>query len=146
MLASLVFVVPDAGTSVVVGKHRILAVLVSYGPRPFPRASVTTALSEAVAFVGRSSFGRLSLQTTTTPWLDGGAVEPSCGASSEGMFAPLRAVAAGSGFSTSAYDEVLYIVAGPDCGFHGIEFGNEVMIVREPDARLIVHELGHTFG
>ena len=37
-------------------------------------------------------------------------------------------------------------VAGPDCGFHGIEFGNEVMIVREPDARLIVHELGHTFG
>jgi hypothetical protein len=146
MLASLVFVVPDAGTSVVVGKQRVLTVLVSYGPRPFTRANVTAALSEAVAFVGRSSFGRVSLQTTTTPWLDGGAAEPSCAASSERMFAPLRAVAANAGFQTSTYERVFYVVAGPDCGFHGIEFGNEVLIVREPDARLIVHELGHTFG
>jgi hypothetical protein len=146
IIASSVFFVPDAGTSVVVGKERVLTVLVSYGPRPFTRASVTAALSEAVAFVGRSSFNRVSLQTTTTPWLDGGAVEPSCGASSERMFAPLRAVAAGSGYQTSTYDRVFYVVAGPDCGFHGIEFGNEVLIVREQDSRLLVHELGHTFG
>ena len=146
MLASLGFLVPDAGTTTVVGKQRLLTVLVSYGPRPFTRASVTEALNEAVAFVSRSSFGRVSLQTTTTPWLGGGEVEPSCGASADRMFAPLRTVAAGAGYQTSGYDRVFYVVAGPDCGFHGIEFGNEVMIVREPDARLIVHELGHTFG
>jgi hypothetical protein len=123
-----------------------LTVLVSYGPRPFTRASVTTSVNEAVAFVSRSSFGRLTLQPTTTPWLDGGTVEPSCGDSSDAMFAPLRAVADAAGYQTRNYSRVIYVVAGPNCGFHGIEFGNEVMIVRDPDARLLVHELGHTFG
>jgi hypothetical protein len=146
MLASLVLLVPDAGTSAVLGKQRLLTVLVSYGPRPFTRASVTTSVNEAIAFVSRSSFGRVTLQPTTTPWLDGGAVEPSCGATSDAMFAPLRAVAAAAGYQTRNYNRVIYVVAGPDCGFHGIEFGNEVLIVREPNARLIVHELGHTFG
>jgi len=145
-LASLAFVVPSAGGEVVVGKQRLLAVLVSFGPRPFARSSVTAALTDAKTFLGRSSFGRLSLQSTTTPWLDGGAVEPSCNGSPDRMFSPLRAVAAGAGYQTANYDRIFYIVAGPDCGYHGIEFGNEVMIVREPDARLIVHELGHTFG
>jgi hypothetical protein len=146
MLASLVFLVPDAGTSPVLGKERLLTVLVSYGPRPFTRASVTTSVNEAIAFVSRSSFGRLTFQPTTTPWLDGGSVEPSCGATSDAMFAPLRTVAAAAGYQTRNYNRVIYVVAGPNCGFHGIEFGNEVLIVREPDARLIVHELGHTFG
>ena len=146
MLASLVLVVPYAGTSVVLGKQRLLTVLVSYGPRPFTRSDVTTAVNEAAAFISRSSFGRLTLQPTTTTWLEGGATEPSCGDSSDRMFAPLRAVAAAVGYQTRNYDRVIYVVAGPDCGFHGIEFGNEVLIVRQPDARLIVHELGHTFG
>jgi hypothetical protein len=82
IVASLVLYVSDAGTAVVVGKHRVLAVLVSYGPRPFARASVAAALTEASTFLTRSSFGRLWLQTATTPWLEGGDVEPSCGASS----------------------------------------------------------------
>ena len=56
MLASLVLLVPDAGTSAVLGKQRLLTVLVSYGPRPFTRASVTTSVKEAVAFVSRSAF------------------------------------------------------------------------------------------
>ncbi len=146
ILASMVFVVPDAGSEVVVGKQRVLAVLVSFGPRPFARANVTNAFKDADAFLQHSSFGRMSLQSTTTPWLDGGIVEPSCGASPDRMFGPLRAVAAAAGFDTSAFDRVFYVVAGPNCGFHGIEFGNEVLIVREPDAHLIVHELGHTFG
>jgi hypothetical protein len=146
ILASMVFVVPDAAGEVVVGKQRVLAVLISYGPRPFARSAVTDALKDANAFLERSSFGRLTLQPTTTPWLAGGAAEPSCGASADRMFAPLRAVAASAGFQTSSYDRVLYVVAGPNCGFHGIEYGNEVLLVRQPDARLIVHELGHTFG
>ena len=146
MLASLVLVVPDAGTSVVLGKQRLLTVLVTYGPQPFTRASVTTAVNEAAAFISRSSFGRLTLQPTTTPWLEGGGIEPSCSDSSDRMFAPLRAVAAAGGFQTRSYDRVIYVVAGPNCGFHGIEFGNEVLVVQQPDARLLVHELGHTFG
>jgi hypothetical protein len=146
ILASLVFVVPDAAGEVVVGKQRVLAVLVTYGARPFARSAVTDALKDANAFLERSSFGRLTLQTTATPWLEGQGAQPSCGDSSERMFGPLRSIAAQAGYRTSAYDRVLYVVAGPACGFHGIEYGNEVLIVRQPDARLIVHELGHTFG
>jgi hypothetical protein len=146
IFASLAFVVPEAGTGAVLGKQRLLIVLVSYGPRPFTRANVTATVGEAVAFISRSSFGRVTLQPTTTQWLDGGTTEPSCSASSERMFAPLRAVAAAAGYQTANYERVVYVVAGPDCGFHGIEFGNEVLVVRQPDARLIVHELGHTFG
>ena len=146
ILASLGFFVPDAGTGAVLGKQRLLIVLVSYGPPPFTRANVTTTVGEAVAFISRSSFGRVTFQPTTTPWLEGGTTEPSCGASSERMFAPLRAVTAAAGYQTGNYDRVIYVVAGPNCGFHGIEFGNEVLVVRQPDARLIVHELGHTFG
>jgi hypothetical protein len=144
ILASSVLAAPAAGA--VVGKQRVLAVLVSFGPRPFPRTTVTAALTEAGTFLERSSFGRLTLQPTATPWLEGGTVPPSCGAPPDRMFGPLRAVAASAGYETTSYDRIFYLVAGPDCGFHGIEFGNEVLIVREPDARLLVHELGHTFG
>lgn len=146
ILASLVFVVPDAAGEAVVGKQKVLAVLVNYGPRPFARTAVTQALKDADAFLERSSFGRISLQTTTTPWLAGGDRAPSCADSGDRMFAPLRTIAAAAGFDTTTFDRVLYVVAGPNCGFHGIEYGNEVLLVREPDAHLIVHELGHTFG
>jgi Peptidase M66 len=143
--ASLVVAVPD-GAAAVVGKQKVLAALVSYGPRPYARPEVTTAFQQADSFFRRSSFGRLSLQTTVTPWLGGGLAEPSCGASADRMFAPLRAVATAAGFPPGSYDRIIYVVAGPDCGFHGIEGGNEVMVVTQPDAHLLVHELGHTFG
>jgi hypothetical protein len=143
--ASLFVAVPD-GAAAVVGKQRVLAALVSYGPRPYARADVTAAFQQADAFFRRSSFGRLSLSTTVTPWLNGGLAEPSCGASAERMFAPLRSVSTSAGFAPADYDRIIYLVAGPDCGFHGIEGGNEVMIVTQPDAHLLVHELGHTFG
>jgi len=146
ILASLVFLVPAAAGDTVVGRQRVLAVLVSYGARPFARTAVTDALKDANAFLERSSFGRLTLQSTTTPWLTGHEPAPSCAASPDGMFGPLRAIAAAAGYNTTTYDRVLYVVAGPNCGFHGIEYGTEVLLVRQPDARLIVHELGHTFG
>jgi hypothetical protein len=130
-----------------IGKQRVLAVLVTFdGSRPATRAQVTDVFEQAAAFFRRSSFGRISLVATVTPWLEGGAFPPSCDAPGERMFGPLRAVASAGGYRTTDYDRVIYIVRGPDCGFHGIEFGQEVLIVHEPDARLIVHELGHTYG
>ena len=136
-----------AAAEAAVGQHRVLAVLVTFdGTRPGTRAEVSQAFEQAAAFFRRSSFGRISLVTTVTPWLTGGAFPPACDAAAERMFGPLRAIAAVGGYRTSDYDRVIYIVSGPDCGFHGIESGPEVLIVHEPDARLIVHELGHTFG
>jgi hypothetical protein len=144
----LALVLPrGAAAETALGKQRVLAVLITFdGTRLAPRADVTDAFAQAGAFFSRSSFGRMTLVTTVTPWLGGGLIEPSCDAAPDQMFTPLRALAATGGYRTTAYDRVMYIVEGPDCGFHGIEFGPEVLIVHEPDARLIVHELGHTFG
>jgi Gametolysin peptidase M11 len=148
VLASLAFVVPGSTAAAVaksVGKDRVLAVLVSYGAQPYPRSAVFAAMTEAGAFFERSSFGKLSIVPRVTPWLDGGAIRPDCGGSDQ-SFAPLRAVAAAAGYDTTTFDSVIYVVDGVRCGFHGIEHGTDVMLVTEPDARLIVHELGHTFG
>src|SRR5829696_118912 len=32
------------------------------------------------------------------------------------------------------------------CGFHGVTWGQQVMLAREPSVELLLHELGHTFG
>jgi hypothetical protein len=144
ILASLTFAVPDSHAAAV-GKDRVLVLLVSYGPQPYARAVVSEAMAQADAFFRRSSFGKLSLVPTVSQWLDGGTTRPDC-SGSDRTFAPLRAIATAGGYNPSAYDSVLYVVDGLRCGYHGIEHGTDVLIVSEPDARLVVHELGHTFG
>jgi hypothetical protein len=144
IFASLAFLVPSSSAAAV-GKDRVLAVLVSYGAQPYARTVVSNAMTEADAFFRRSSYGKLSLAPTVTPWLDGGVARPDCGGSDR-SFTPLRAVAGAAGYDPAKYDSVIYVVDGVRCGFHGIEHGTDVMLVTEPDARLIVHELGHTLG
>src|SRR5207249_3434698 len=46
----------------------------------------------------------------------------------------------------SRYDDVIYTIADSHCGFHGVTWGHEVMLTRQPDLQLLVHELGHAFG
>jgi hypothetical protein len=94
----------------------------------------------------RASYGRVSLQTTVTPWFDGGFPVPDCAASTDRMLAPLRALATSKGYDVANYDRVIYVVDEARCGFQGMALGREVLIAREPDPHLIVHELGHTFG
>lgn len=130
----------------VLGRQRTLVVLVAFGVPPYSRAVVTETMSSANTFLQRASYGRVSLQTTVTPWLDGGFPVPDCAASTEGMVAPLRTLAAAEGFDVANYDRVVYVVDEARCGFQGMALGHEVLIAREPDAQLIVHELGHTFG
>jgi hypothetical protein len=144
ILASAAFAVPDA-TGAAIGKDRVLVVLISYGPQPYSRAVASEAMTEANAFFRRSSFGKLTLVPTVSNWLDGGLSRPDCGGSDR-TFAPLRAIATAAGYNLASYDTVVYVVDGIRCGYHGIEHGPDVLLVSEPDARLIVHELGHTFG
>lgn len=144
IIASLVFAAPGSPATAV-GRDRVLAVLIAYGPQPYGRGTVTQALAEAGAFLRRSSFGKLVLAPTVTPWLEGGVARPDCGGSDR-TFVPLRSLAAAAGYDVASYDSVLYIVGGVRCGFYGIEHGSDVLLVTQPDARLVVHELGHTFG
>lgn len=141
--AALLAPVSDAA---VLGRQRTLVVLVAFGAPPYSRAVVNETMSSASAFLQRASYGRVSLQSTVTPWFDGGFPVPDCAASTERMLAPLRTLAASNGFDVANYDRVIYVVDEAHCGFQGMALGREVLIAREPDARLIVHELGHTFG
>jgi hypothetical protein len=140
---------PEAA-GVVTGKQRVLTVLAAYGPRSFPRDQMTEALAQAGAFLKRSSYGRMSLDTTLTPWLDAGFSAPNCATGRtilpEPLLSPVRAAARQAGYNLGAYDRVIYSVSGSDCIFQGAASGDEVILTRDPDMRTIVHELGHTWG
>ena len=140
---------PEAA-GVVTGKQRILTVLAAYGRRSFARDEMTTTLAQAAAFLKKSSYGRMSLDTTVTPWLDTGFSAPTCATIRtilpEPLLVPVRAAARRAGYNLGAYDRVIYSVAGTDCIFQGAAAGSEVLLTRSPDMRTIVHELGHTWG
>jgi hypothetical protein len=146
IIASLTFLAPGA-SAVTLGKQRVLTVLVAFGPQPYSRAVVSEAISGADAFLRRSSYGKVSLQPTITPWLSSEALaEPDCGLSTERVLAPLRALANAAGFRTAEFDHTIYVVDGVRCGFQGIAAGSDILLTRQPDPLIIVHELGHTFG
>jgi len=129
------------------GQQRVLAILASYGARPYSSADVTSVLNQANVFFRRSSFGQMSLQTTVTPWLAAGTRSPGCsGGGTDGLFGSLHTVASRADLHPGAYDEVLYFVGGDRCGFLGVQNGTEAVLVGPISAHLVVHELGHTFG
>ena len=141
---------PDAAAATI-GKQRILTVLVSYGgARPFARDEMAQALRSADAYVRRSSFGRLQLDSNVTAWLDGGPFAPSCFAIRsilpDQLISAARAVARGAGYNPADYDRVVYDVAGSSCYFQGAAAGSEVLLTGRADLDVIVHELGHTWG
>jgi hypothetical protein len=149
MIALLGVAAPPAPAAVT-GKQRVLVVLAAYGPRTFPRDEMTQALAQAGAFLRKSSYGRMSMETTVTPWLDAGFSAPTCATARtilpESLLAPVRTAARKAGYNPDAYNRVLYSVAGTDCIFQGAAADNEVVLTREPQVPTIVHELGHTWG
>jgi hypothetical protein len=149
-IVALAGVAAPEAPAVVAGKQRVLAVLAAYGPRSFPRDEMSQAMAQAEAFLRKSSYGRMSIETTITPWLDAGFSAPSCAAARtilpENLLAPVRAAAHKAGYNLAAYDSVIYSVAGTDCIFQGAADGDEVLLTRAPEMPTIVHELGHTWG
>ena len=85
-----------------------------------------------------------------TPWLSAFTANPGCGGTTnrslEGVVAPAKVAAGRAGFDPAHYDDVIYAIADSHCGFHGATWGNEVMLTRQPNLQLVVHELGHAFG
>ena len=149
MMALSGFAAPPAPAAVI-GKQRVLIVLAAYGPRTFQRDEMTQALAQASAFLRKSSYGRMSLETTVTPWLDAGFSAPTCATARtilpESLLVPVRAAARKAGYNLDGYSRVIYSVAGTDCVFQGAAADTEVLLTREPQVTTIVHELGHTWG
>jgi hypothetical protein len=147
LLATLVVQSADA---VVKGDERVLVVLATSGPKPYTVAEVEQTAAEARTFFSTASFGQVQLHVDVTPWLAAFNGNPGCGGgtnrSLENVVAPARIAADQAGFDASGYDDVIYTIADSHCGFHGVTWGNEVMLTRQPNLQLVVHELGHAFG
>ena len=129
---------------------RVLIALGSASDQPYSVEDVERAAQAASAFIRASSWGIERVVFDVTPWLDAFLTYPGCGGLSDGsldaLVAPLRAAVAGAGFPASAYTRVMYTIADGHCGFFGITWGKQVLLVDEPTPSLLVHELGHTFG
>ena len=147
LLATLI--VQSAG-AVVKGDERVLVVLATSGPKPYTVADVEQTVSQARTFFSAASFGQVQLRVDVTPWLAAFNGNPGCGGgtnrSLENVVAPARAAAGQAGFDATRYDDVIYTIADSHCGFHGVTWGHEVMLTRQPNLQLLVHELGHAFG
>ena len=147
LLATLI--VQSAG-AVVKGDERVLVVLATSGPKPYTVADVEQTAAQARNFFSASSFGQVQLRVDVTPWLAAFNGNPGCGGSTnrslESVVAPARVAADQAGFDASRYDDVIYTIADSHCGFHGVTWGHEVMLTRQPNLQLVVHELGHAFG
>ena len=147
LLASLI--VQSAG-AVVKADERVLVVLATSGPKPYTVADVERTAAQARDFFSAASFGQVHLRVDVTPWLAAFDANPGCGGgtnrSLESVVAPARVAADLAGFDAARYDDVIYTIADSHCGFHGVTWGHEVMLTRQPNLQLVVHELGHAFG
>lgn len=65
--AALGLAAPNAGA--VSGEQRILLVLVTWGPEPYPAESASAALAEAARYIRSASFGGTWVVGDSTPWL-----------------------------------------------------------------------------
>ena len=147
LLATLI--VQSAG-AVVKGDESVLVVLATSGPKPYAVADVEQTVAQARNFFSTASFGQVQLRIDVTPWLAAFNGNPGCGGgtnrSLESVVEPARVAADQAGFDASRYDDVIYTIADSHCGFHGVTWGHEVMLTRQPNLQLVVHELGHAFG
>lgn len=147
LLAMLV--VQSAG-AVVKGDKRVLVVLATSGSKPYTVAEVEHTVAQARSFISTASFGQVQLRVDVTPWLSAFSSNPGCGGgtnrSLDNVVAPAKVAADVAGFDPSRYDDVIYAIADSKCGFHGTTWGNEVILTRQPNLQLVVHELGHAFG
>jgi len=142
-------VVQSAG-AVVKGEKRVLVVLATSGSKPYTVAEVEHTVAQARSFISTASFGQVQLRVDVTPWLSAFSSNPGCGGgtnrSLDNVVAPAKVAADVAGFDPSRYDDVIYAIADSKCGFHGTTWGNEVILTRQPNLQLVVHELGHAFG
>jgi hypothetical protein len=143
-------VAAPAGAAPLKGEQRVLIVLATAGVKPYSVNDVQQVASAAAAFYQTSSFGQLRLRIDVTPWVTAFTADPGCRVVSQStldaLMDPARLAAEAIGFFPTDYDEVMYDVAGSHCGFWGTTYGHDVLLTRQPNVELLVHELGHTFG
>lgn len=144
----------SSAPAAVLGEQSVLVLRATWGPAVASDDQTRQAVAAASDFVRRSSFGKASLRADVPPAI--GIARLRCVNRAgeefyESRFAPLRAAAAAAGFDTARWDRVVYLLpssrneADDACRDLSVGRGREALVMGEPSARSIVHELGHTW-
>jgi Gametolysin peptidase M11 len=153
LLGALLALLAPAHAAGVTGTQKVLVVLATWGPQPFSRDEARRVVfQDADAFLRTSSGGQLRLQGEATPWLRVLQEPAGCPghwwdqAIPRAVADPARAAARAAGFRIADYDRFVYLIPETSCAFHGLGWAPEVLLNGILDSRLVVHELGHTWG
>jgi hypothetical protein len=130
------------------GPQTILVILVTWGPQPFTPAQIRQSVfEEADAYVRSASFGKTSLTGDVTTWLPVREFD-NCDpvSQSEMALAALNAAKA-AGYDNTKYSRFIFGFPSPrTCRLGGIGAANHVWMLGNATPRIVIHELGHTFG
>ena len=129
----------------VLGPQRVLVALVTWGPQPFTREDVRNIVfDETDAFYRSTSYGKVSLTGTVTPWLHAFDGMVSCNLAN--INASASAAARAAGFDPAKYDRVVYVHPEANCPWQGVTLAGTVFLNGAVTTYLVAHELGHSFG
>ena len=143
VLAALA-VVPGSGA--ITGEQRLLLVLVTWGPEPYPQAEAREALTDVGPYIRGASFGRTWVEGDVTPWLRALPAQPTqCDL--EPIERAARTAATAAGFDLSRYDRLGFLFPEiPACPWGGAYFANAIWANGYVHWFLLAHELGHLYG
>jgi hypothetical protein len=147
VLAALVVAVAGSGAAqaAVLGEQRVLIMLVTWGPQPYPQAQAVAALDEAAAYMRSASFGRTWIVGEVTPWMQALPTRPS-GCDLQPITSAALAAAQARGYNTAGYTTLGIAVPQIDCFWTGAYFPPGIWMNGAMSRFLIAHELGHTYG
>jgi hypothetical protein len=134
------------GSSAITGEQRLLLILVTWGPEPYPQADAHEALTAVGPYIRGASFGRTWVEGDVTPWLRALPAQPlQCD------LAPIEraatAAATGAGFDVSRYTRLGFLFPEiPACPWGGAYFSNAIWANGYVHWVLLAHELGHLYG
>ena len=128
----------------VLGPQRILLALVTWGPQPIARDDVQKVVDQVDAFYRSTSYGKISLTGTVTPWLHAFDVPVACNLPV--VRAGGSAAALAAGYDPAKYDRIVFVHPEQNCPWSGVTQAATVYLNGAVTRYLVAHELGHSFG
>jgi gametolysin peptidase M11 len=134
-----------AGATTMLGEQRVLVLLVTWGPEPYPQETVRQVVfDEAGEFFREASFGKTWLAGDVTPWLLALPSRPEC--NTRLISRAARQAAADAGYSIASYTRFMFVFPRIECPFSGLGSGEEAFLNGALWRMIVAHELGHTYG
>jgi hypothetical protein len=122
----------------------VLVAKATWGPQPYADADVNTVMQGVERFYAVASFGQVAISYSQTPWLDVMPGPLSCSDETQ----QLPQLAASTGWDTSAYDRVVFLVPDgrPSGCLSTFDDPSGVLLNGTLAVGTVIHEFGHSFG